>query len=406
MSWPTVRLGDVLVGVEYGTSRPVTATGSRPVVGMKDLTGGRVDTSDLAKIEDDPGLARLVLNEGDVLLNRTNSPARVGKVGLVTSTTDAVFASYLVRLLPDTRKIDSRYLAAHLAAESTQKEIRNLATRAVSQANINPTVLRKMLRISLPPVPEQRKIAEILRAWDDAIDAAQRLLAARKHRFAQVVRSLAAIETDRRHRALREIVSPLTTRNIIGETRVLTTSARHGLVDQSTYFSKRIASTDPRGYFLLERDDFAYNRSSSIGSPFGAIRRLTAHDRGVVSTLNLCFRVIDPAETAAAYLDYLFQSGYLDAQLVAIAHEGARAHGLLNVSKAEFFELLIPLPPRAHQDRATAALDTMRDEIALLDHKLELLRTQKRGLAEKLLSGDLPVETGEPDAPAPNGRPR
>jgi type I restriction enzyme S subunit len=358
---------------------------------MKSLVAGRILTEDLARVRDDASLSKLLLSRGDVLLNRTNSPALVGKVGIVDSETDAVFASYLVRLVPDLAAIDPQYLFACLDSETMQARVRSLATRAVSQANVNPTVLRRSLLIPLPPLPQQRRIADILRAWDDAIAAIVQLADARKRSASAEVRRLIA-RPDAARRPLASIMRPVTARNTVGEERVLTSSAKHGLVDQSRYFGKRIASTDLSGYFLLHRDEFAYNRSSSIGSPFGAIRRLVDHDRGAISTLNLCFAAHDPTTTLPAYLDHLFQSGYLDDQLISIAHEGARAHGLLNVSKSEFFELFVPIPPVPEQTRIAGALDAMQEEIALLDRQLGLLREQKRGLAEKLLSGTIRVE--------------
>jgi type I restriction enzyme S subunit len=384
-------LDSVLERIEYGTSRPTSPDGTRPIVGMKSLVAGRILTEDLARVRDDASLSKLLLSRGDVLLNRTNSPALVGKVGIVDSETDAVFASYLVRLVPDLAAIDPQYLFACLDSETMQARVRSLATRAVSQANVNPTVLRRSLLIPLPPLPQQRRIADILRAWDDAIAAIVQLADARKRSASAEVRRLIA-RPDAARRPLASIMRPVTARNTVGEERVLTSSAKHGLVDQSRYFGKRIASTDLSGYFLLHRDEFAYNRSSSIGSPFGAIRRLVDHDRGAISTLNLCFAAHDPTTTLPAYLDHLFQSGYLDDQLISIAHEGARAHGLLNVSKSEFFELFVPIPPVPEQTRIAGALDAMQEEIALLDRQLGLLREQKRGLAEKLLSGTIRVE--------------
>ena len=65
-------------------------------------------------------------------------------------------------------------------------------------------------------------------------------------------------------------------KNSEGNTNVLTISARHGLISQDDFFNKNIASEDTSTYFLLQRGDFAYNKSYSAGYPLGAIKSLVA----------------------------------------------------------------------------------------------------------------------------------
>ena len=54
----------------------------------------------------------------------------------------------------------------------------------------------------------------------------------------------------------------------------LTISAQYGLVDQTAFFNNRVASADLSGYYLLHRGEFAYNKSTSADSPWGAVKRL------------------------------------------------------------------------------------------------------------------------------------
>lgn len=63
----------------------------------------------------------------------------------------------------------------------------------------------------------------------------------------------------------------------------LTISAQDGLVDQITYFNKRIASRDVSNYYLVMNGEFAYNKSTSDGFPFGAVKRLDLYEKGVLS---------------------------------------------------------------------------------------------------------------------------
>ena len=74
---------------------------------------------------------------------------------------------------------------------------------------------------------------------------------------------------------LNQIFSRITERNTINNKNVLTISAQYGLISQYDYFKKNIASTDVSKYYIISKDDFAYNKSKSQGYPYGAIKPLS-----------------------------------------------------------------------------------------------------------------------------------
>lgn len=264
------------------------------------------------------------------------------------------------------------------------------ASRGSTLREISIGSLREVC-VPIPPLPEQKKIAEVLRTWDDAIERTETLMVRLRGKHRLLLQGLVSRNSHGSHVALRELVDPVKTKNTVGETNVLTSSARDGLVSQTDYFNKSVAGKNLAGYYLLHRDDFAYNRSSSTGHPFGAIRRLDRYDRGVISTLYLCFRLRKDSPMSSTFLQNIFNSEVLDRQLSPICHEGARSHGLLNIAQADFFELIVPLPPREVQAVANEALAVSFREIELLQRKAKLLRTQKRGLMQKLLTGQVRV---------------
>ena len=71
----------------------------------------------------------------------------------------------------------------------------------------------------------------------------------------------------------------------------LTISAQYGLISQTEFFNSRIAAKDGRGYYVIKKGEFAYNRSTSDFSPFGAVKRLDGYEAGVLSTLYIVFRL-------------------------------------------------------------------------------------------------------------------
>ena len=88
---------------------------------------------------------------------------------------------------------------------------------------------------------------------------------------------------------LKDKFDRLSRKNTEGNTNVLTISAQYGLINQEEFFKKAVASDDKSNYYLLQRGEYAYNKSYSNGYPFGAIKRLSRYDKGVVSPLYICF---------------------------------------------------------------------------------------------------------------------
>ncbi|MEV6683804.1 restriction endonuclease subunit S [Streptomyces sp. NPDC051130] len=163
---------------------------------------------------------------------------------------------------------------------------------------------------------------------------------------------------------LRDVASRVAVRNSSGNTNVLTISAAHGLVSQEEFFKRRVASADLSQYYLLKEGDFAYNKSYSAGWPVGVMRRLERHTEGVVSPLYICFRP-DPHQVNPSFLQHYFDSGILDEEILSIAKEGVRNHGLLNVGVEDFFDLPLKLPPLTEQERITEILDEVDTQIQL-----------------------------------------
>lgn len=105
---------------------------------------------------------KMLLQDGDLLFNRTNSLVHVGKVGIYQNATPdpVTFASYLVRLRTNERAIPE-FMNFLLNTPQILELARGLALPSINQANLNPTRYGQ-IQVSLPPVPEQRAIADYL----------------------------------------------------------------------------------------------------------------------------------------------------------------------------------------------------------------------------------------------------
>lgn len=140
-------------------------------------------------------------------------------------------------------------------------------------------------------------------------------------------------------------------------------------------------------YYLIDRGDFAYNRSYSNGYPFGAIKRLTKYAKGVVTTLYICFALKPDADADPCFFEHYFEAGLLNSGLATVTNEGGRAHGLLNITKVDFFSRELNCPSGPEQTAIAAILSDMDAEIDALEAKLGKARQLKQGMMQELLTG-------------------
>lgn len=185
-----------------------------------------------------------------------------------------------------------------------------------------------------------------------------------------------------REKKLNEVFSRVTRKNAENNQNVLTISAQYGLISQLEFFKKSVASSDVTGYYLLHRGEFAYNKSSSQGRPVGAIKPLRLYDKGVVSTLYICFKCNNPEEID--FWEQYFDAGILDSEILSIAQEGARNHGLLNISTGDFFGLNVILPTPPEMKKIAECLSSFDDVITAAENELDSLKAHKKGLMQQL----------------------
>lgn len=188
---------------------------------------------------------------------------------------------------------------------------------------------------------------------------------------------------------LSEISKRITRKNKSLETdRPLTISAQYGLVDQIEYFNKIVASKSLKGYYLLNKGEFAYNKSYSNGYPFGAVKRLDDYENGAISTLYICFNTNDKMNSDL--LKEYFETDKWHEEIYKIAVEGARNHGLLNVAVGDFFNTKHVLPTNNHeQEKIAKFLIEINTKIDLLENKHKAYQDFKKYLMQKIFAQEL-----------------
>ena len=187
-------------------------------------------------------------------------------------------------------------------------------------------------------------------------------------------------------RKLGDIFERIVRKNTNNESSLpLTISAQEGLVDQITYFNNRVASRDVSNYYLVLNGEFAYNKSTSDGYPLGAVKRLDLYEKGVLSTLYIVFALRDLSKTDSDYIAVFFDTDRWHRGVAERAAEGARNHGLLNISANDFFDIGISLPGNlAEQQKIGIALKRLDNLITLHQRKYDRFVNIKKALLEKM----------------------
>lgn len=193
-------------------------------------------------------------------------------------------------------------------------------------------------------------------------------------------------DNDWEQRKLGDIVERVVRKNTNNESSLpLTISAQYGLVDQITYFNNRVASRDVSNYYLVLNGEFAYNKSTSDGFPFGAVKRLDLYEKGVLSTLYIVFSIKNQSEIDSDYLTVFFDTDRWHKGVSERAAEGARNHGLLNISADDFFDIDIFLPRHKEEQVAIGSYLRHLDHlITLHQRKFEKLTSVKKSMLEKM----------------------
>jgi type I restriction enzyme S subunit len=265
-----------------------------------------------------------------------------------------------------------------LAALSTQNAQANLSLEKIEP-----------FKVPVPPLPEQRKIAEILRTWDEALEKLTALRTSKQGRLTGLMQQIigrGGVFPDRWPlKPLSAVASPIRRTSAGDNHPVMTISAKSGFLMQSDKFARDMAGQSVDRYTLLHEGEFAYNKGNSKTAPYGCVFRLD-RPTALVPFVYYCFALksgLDPE-----FYKHLFAAGALNHQLSRLINSGVRNDGLLNLYSEDFYNCRVPVPPIDEQRKIARALTAAKQELALIDDEIEALTRQKRGLMQKLLTGE------------------
>ena len=246
--------------------------------------------------------------------------------------------------------------------------------QGTKQQNLSYDILEKF-RIAYPNTKEQEKLNKFISLLDERIATQNKIIEDLKKLKSAIIEKVFCSPNQKNPMCriegfeqalstykMSDFSSRIATKNKDSKcSLVLTIAAQYGLVNQESFFNKSVASENLTGYYLLHKGEFAYNRSYSAGYDWGAVKRLDNYDEGVLSTLYICFK-INETIVDSDYLAYYFESTKWHRGLSDIAGEGARNHGLLNVSMTDYFNTKHRFPVIEEQKAIAKMLNTITEK--------------------------------------------
>ena len=183
---------------------------------------------------------------------------------------------------------------------------------------------------------------------------------------------------------LREISEPVEEKVVSKKCVLMSVTAGKGLVPQKEKFGREIAGSSYKNYYVINKNDFAYNKSATKHFPEGYIAMLTDYDEAALpNSIFTCFRITEK-ECVPEFINQLFQSNYHGKWLRKYIEVGARAHGSLNIDCNYLWNMPIALPKKEEQVKIAKVLSGIDKLIIEENDKLNALNKHKVGLMQKL----------------------
>ena len=327
----------------------------------------------------------VICDEDDILMTRT------GNTGKVVTNVSGAFHNNFFRIAYPTT-IKKEYLYNFLILPKTQNFIQRLAGTSTIP-DLNHSDFYK-IKFNYPPLKEQQKIANFLTSIDTQIQTLEKkksLLEQYKKGVMQKrsKQELRAKEEDGKafpeweEKMLGEVFEEI--KNKVGKQNIETysISAGKGFISQKEKFGKDISGKQNEKYIIVEENQFSYNKGNSKTYKYGCIYLNRTGENIAVPNVFISFkkRLNNINE---GFYEHYFIGHNLDRDLRKMISSSARMDGLLNISKQNFFNIIIPMPSLKEQIKIANFLSAIDKNITLVNTKIEHTKSYKKGLLQQM----------------------
>lgn len=379
--WEVKTLGNI---AEINPSKGKITSKVVTFLAMSDISeqGGVINENILPIDSIKPGLTPF--RKGDVIIAKITPCFENGKGALLDKITeDDGFGSTEFHVIRCQQ--DNKFVYYHTQSYAFRKRLESQMTGSAGQKRV-PADSVAAYKIAVPPLAEQRKIAEVLGVWDEAIEKQARLiekLALRKRGLMQRLLSaklrLPGFSEPWKIHKLQEL---FTERNETNRTDLplLSITGDRGVILQTESEKRDTSNDDKSKYKRIAKGDIGYN-TMRMWQGRSALSGL----EGIVSPAYTYTIVVPNTDVDGYYMSVLFKQPRLIYDFWT--HSQGLVGDTLNCKYRDFGQVHICCPPLAEQKAITEVLTAADREIELAKEKLERLRRQKRGLMQQLLSG-------------------
>ena len=451
--WKRVRLGEVVDGIRNGFVYKYNEIENEgiPVTRIETISNGKIDISKVAYLKKkNKKIEKFILIPGDILFSHINSIEHVGKCAIYNGKPSVLIHGMNLLLLRTKKEFYSNlFLYMFLNMENVRNKIRNLAGKAVNQVSIKVSELEKFL-LSLPPLPEQRKIAEILETVDNVIEKTDAIIEKyrriKKGLIADLLRGKIRLIPYGHSEAEGEeshlLTSPEAKKFVIGnktfvavpnqrwkdspigkipedwEVAKMNSIIKEGLISgiwgeepkdyenvypilrsteithsgkietETVEFRKVMLERSKISKYVLRNGDILIVSSSGSEELIGRVAIFKDSGNETFLFSNFLLRLRFGETTSHMYIFYFLSSFWYQSFLAKFQETST---GLRNFPKNEFLALLFPLPPLPEQQLIADVLSQVDEVIEKEIQYKEKLERIKKGLMEDLLTGKVRV---------------
>ncbi|EMX6368725.1 restriction endonuclease subunit S [Enterobacter hormaechei] len=386
--WKIVTLKDLLDGqIKNGYSPNATDSETGYwVLSLGALADEGINSSGIKPVLPEEKVLQNLLKKDDFLVSRSNTPDKVGRsIRFKNEIENCSYPDLMMRFRIDDTKADKEFIEQQLKSSTVRAYFKNCAAGSSStMVKINKGILEKT-PIVVPPIKEQKKIAQVLFAWDKAIVATEKLLTNSQLQKKAMMQKL-----------------------LTGKKRLLDErGVRYGGEWHRAELGAVLDYMQPTPYLVDSTD---YNDSYSIpvltaGKSF--ILGYTNEEHGIYHA-PLPAIIFDDFTTDSKFVDFEFKAKS-SAMKILTAKKGVSAKYIFEAMQMLKFKigghqrhwisiysnLVIPIPDAKEQQKIASALSTADAEISTLEKKLACLKEEKKALMQQLLTGKRRVKMDE-----------
>ncbi|UBH61901.1 restriction endonuclease subunit S [Proteus vulgaris] len=395
--WKTVRLekvAEIQTGISKSASRKLTDPIEVPYLRVANVQDGHLDLSVIKHISiERKNLERYTLKTGDVLLTEGGDFDKLGRGTVWNNEIEScVHQNHVFSVRTDASVLLPEFLSILTASSYGKRYFISCSKQSTNLASINSTQL-KQFPVLLPSLDVQKSIVSASKLWDNAIEKTEALIAAKEKQF-EWLKSQLLLNNPKSKRwntnTLGEFIVEKKEKSTTPDLYPCLTSSRRGIFLQEDYFSKQVASKDNSGYKIMSRGDFTFRSMSDDG--LFVFNKQTIIDKGLISP---AYGVFSPKQNMDSdFLYYFLNSPAFRQALSREVQGGTRTALKLNALK----KLEVKIPCIQEQNDIASKLNIAKKEIDLVKELLEKYRSQKRGLMQKLLTGEWQVSSSQPVA--------